>query len=367
MGKISLIDYRLNMNDVRKLLLIINPNAGAVSGRIGADVIIDYARNLTYCDEDMHTLNYDVSIAYTTGPGDATKLAAEAAADGFYGVIACGGDGTVNEVAKGVINSECIMGIIPLGSGNGLARHLGIPLTLKGAFGTIQEDRILHADYASANDRPFFCTFGVGFDAEVTDKFNLRPGRGLKNYILTALEEYFSYKSDTYTIIANGKRITEKALIVAVCNASQYGNNAYIAPHASIKDGLLDITVVHNGSLMENALSAIELLSGMIGKTAFSTTFQASELKIQRNHEGPAHFDGEPAFLSSHINVKCHRGGLKLFSTSRKSRNRAFMSPEIPFISPLVLTLRDLGFRIQNLIPPKAPEGTGLPQKDISG
>lgn len=337
-------------NASHNLLLIVNPKAGTVNRHLAPENLLAEAGNLSYLSESGVRNPFRVELAVTEYAGHATKLAAEAAAEGFYGVVACGGDGTVNETARGVINTSTAMGIIPLGSGNGLARHLGIPMTLNGALDIIKENHIICADYASAGDRPFFCTFGVGFDAEVTDKFNARPGRGLKNYLRTVLEEYFSYKTDTYTIIANGKRITEQALIVAVCNASQYGNNAYIAPHASIKDGLLDITVVHNGSLIENAISAVDLLSGMIGKSAFSTTFRASDIRIIRNHAGPAHFDGEPAKLDKIIDVHCHPGALRLFATGRKNRLRPIMSPEIPFLSPLALTIRDLRHKLYNKV-----------------
>lgn len=337
------------MNNSRKLMIVINPKSGTSSNHKVHERIIEIAGNLKYLSEDNEELPYELDVQFTSGPGHATELSKFAAQQNYYGVIACGGDGTVNEVARGVIDTNTVLGIIPLGSGNGLARHLGIPMTIRGALKVIEEDKVLNADYASANSRPFFCTFGVGFDAEVTEKFNKRPGRGLKNYIMTVLEEYTNYKSDTYTIIANDKRITEKALIVAVCNASQYGNNAYIAPEASIKDGLLDITIVHNGSDIKNTFAAIDMFSGLIGKTAATTTFRASNIKIIRNHEGAVHFDGEASHLEKVIELKCHPGKLKLFSTAKKSKLRALMAPEIPVLSPLFLTARDLGFKLQNL------------------
>lgn len=332
-------------------MIIINPKAGVVANKGADKIIVSEARNLRYHlpDEPENDHEYNIEVRYTEAPGHATLLAREAVARGFYGVLACGGDGTVNEAAQGVCDAPVALGIIPLGSGNGLARHLGVPMTIRGAMKVVAEDRILDADYATANGRPFFCTFGVGFDAEVTEKFNTRPGRGLNNYIRTALEEYFKYKAETYTIIANGKRITEKALIVAVCNASQYGNNAYIAPHASIKDGLLDVTVVHHGNFFEEAQVAIDVLWGLANQSHGCTTFRARSLKIIRNSDGAVHFDGEPAALDREIMVECHPGKLRLFSTEKKSRLRPIMAPEIPVISPLVLTVRDLRHKLYNL------------------
>lgn len=334
----------------RHLMVVINPISGTRAGENTNDIIIAEASKLTWTDESGAAHPYVIDVRLTEHAGHATELAAEAADKGYYGIIACGGDGTVNEAATGVCDrSNIALGIIPLGSGNGLARHLGVPMTIPGAFKVIQEDRILESDYATANGRPFFCTFGVGFDAEVTETFNRLPGRGLKTYVRAMLEEYFHFKASHYTIIANGYRITEDALLVAVCNASQYGNNAYIAPQASIKDGLLDVTVIHHGNLIENTLSAIEILTGLVGKSANSTTFRTKSLKIIRNSDGAVHFDGEAAQLENEIHVECHPGQLRLFSTEKKSKLHAIMAPDIPFISPFALTVRDLRFKLYNL------------------
>ncbi|MDE6271789.1 MAG: diacylglycerol kinase family lipid kinase [Muribaculaceae bacterium] len=341
----------------RQLMIIINPIAGARAGESAIDMIEEEAHNLRYRpelslypDNPEEQLPYRIDVRFTAYSGHATELAREAVEKGYYGVIACGGDGTVNEAAQGVCGSLTILGIIPLGSGNGLARHLGVPLTIPGAFKVIAEDRVLNSDYATANGRPFFCTFGVGFDAEVTDKFAKLPGRGLKTYLKAVFEEYFKYKGETYTIISNGKRLTEQALLVAVCNASQYGNNAYIAPNASIKDGLLDVTIIHHGNILENTIAAVEMLTGFTGKTASSTTIRLPELRIIRRNKGAAHFDGEPATLDEEIDIRCHHGALRLFSTEKKHKLHALMSPEIPIISPMVLTIRDLRFKIFNLL-----------------
>lgn len=346
----------------RDLMVIINPIAGQKAGESAIDQIEAEAMKLRYhvaglpdsMDSSLATSGperqYRVDIRLTRYTGHASELAREAVEKGYYGIVVCGGDGTVNEAARGVCGSKTALGIIPLGSGNGLARHLGVPLTIPGAFKVIAEDRILESDYATANGRPFFCTFGLGFDAEVTDKFAKLPGRGLKTYLKAAFEEYFKFKAETYSIICEGKSLTEQAMLVAVCNASQYGNNAYIAPQASIKDGLLDVTIIHNGNLLENTFAAIDMLSGMTGKTASSTTLRTPSLKIIRHKEGAAHFDGEPAMMDKEIDIVCHHGEFHLFSTEKKHRLHALMAPEIPFLSPLVLTIRDLRFKLFNLL-----------------
>ncbi|MBD5273933.1 MAG: diacylglycerol kinase family lipid kinase [Bacteroides sp.] len=327
------------MRLVKQLMVIINPISGTASKK-GVDEAIRH-------EATKYSLATD--IRFTTGPDDATRLAKEAIEKGYYGVIACGGDGTVNETARALRGSDVALGIIPMGSGNGLARHLNIPMTVKGAMRVIAEDRVIACDYATANDHPFFCTFGIGFDAEVTYKFSEKGKRGLTTYLQTTLDEFVKYRSEEYTIIANGETVTEEALLVACCNASQYGNNAYIAPTASIKDGLLDITIIHKGSPLKLALAGIDVLTGLVGKTAKATTFRAPNVTIIRKTQGAAHLDGEPANMDTRIDVNIHPAQLKLFTTARKSHYRALLSPQIPFISPFILTMQDIGYKIVNL------------------
>ncbi|MDE5774364.1 MAG: diacylglycerol kinase family lipid kinase, partial [Muribaculaceae bacterium] len=310
------------MKTRRRMMLIVNPIAGSVARH-------DAAR---YARQEAELMGYDVTVCETEYAGHATELAQQAVRDNYYSVVACGGDGTVNEVARGVCGSRVVMGIIPLGSGNGLARHLGIPLTVPGAMKVIAEDRVLDADYGVANGRPFFCTFGLGFDANVTDKFNSHQfnGRGLINYLRAVFEEIISYRPERYTIIADGKAMTEEALLVACCNASQYGNNAFIAPNASLKDGLLDVTIVHKGNLLDTVRAGAEVLTGMVGKSGAVSTFRARNIRIERKSDGAAHFDGEPATLPDIVQVECHNAGLRLYSTEKKQKMKAMLAPEIP-------------------------------------
>lgn len=328
----------------RRLMIVINPKAGVVANKGADSLILTEARRLTYsgihgADSSLH---YLTDVRYTRSAGHATLLAREAVEKGYYGILACGGDGTVNEVARGICGSDVAMGVIPLGSGNGLARHLGVPMTIPGAMKVIAEDRVLRADYATANDRPFFCTFGVGFDAEVTEKFNNRPGRGFNNYIRTVMEEYFKYKAETYTIIADGLNITERALLVAVCNASQYGNNAYIAPHASITDGLLDITIVHSGTPIDTAVMGMDIFTGYINKNTMVHSFRAPAAVIYRSSAGEAHIDGEPIVLDSILDIKCRRGQLKIFTPDNRADFR-------PIITPVKEMLRDARLGLHHL------------------
>ncbi len=175
-------------------------------------------------------------------------------------IVAVGGDGTVNEVARGLLEAQkaqqaqaeakieasnsTALGIIPRGSGNGLARHLGIkPLNKIQNFAPTSTSLI---DHATINNHPFFCTAGIGFDALVSKKYaeNNTHKRGALKYIKTALKSYFSYKPEKYLITINGKTHERTAFLITFANASQWGNNGYIAPMADISDGLIDVAIV---------------------------------------------------------------------------------------------------------------------------
>lgn len=309
-----------------KFLLIVNPASGTVSKhRIVPDVL-----------RRLQKMGLDVDLRSTERPGHATELAAAAAADGSYkGVLVCGGDGTVNEAARGLVGTDTALGIIPCGSGNGLARHLGIPVDVDRSLRVIGENHIISADYGTANGEPFFCTFGVGFDAAVSERFARQKRRGLLMYLKSAIDEYVRFSPERYVIEVNGKTISDRAFLVVVCNASQYGNNAFIAPDASVTDGELDITLVHSGSLIQQAVFGIDFLAGFIGKNAIVDTFRATNVRISRTSSGAAHIDGDPASMGSVIDIVCHPAKLKIFSPTRQTRFR-------PIITPLSLFWRDV-------------------------
>lgn len=312
------------------VLLIVNPASGTVSKhRIVPDVL-----------RALQKLGWDVDLRATIGPGHATTLAREAAQSGakYKAVLACGGDGTVNEVATGLVGTKMPMGIIPCGSGNGLARHLGIPVDVRQSIAVIAEKNIIDADFGTANDKPFFCTFGVGFDAAVSERFARKKRRGLIMYFKSAIDEYVGFSPENYIIEANGQTISDKAYLVVVCNANQYGNNAFIAPYASVTDGELDITVVHTGNIFQQANLAVDFLSGYIGKNAMVDTFRATNVRITRSATGAAHLDGDPTSMPATIDIRCHPGGLRLFAPTRQTSFK-------PIITPIKLGVRDAWLR----------------------
>ncbi len=300
-----------------RLLLIINPVSGTSNKKELADKITSR----------LSAEGFEVETALTACRGDATRLARLAVDNGMAGVLAYGGDGTVNETARALCGTDVSLGIIPAGSGNGLARHLGIPIDPMLSLDVIAERHIVPCDYATVNGSQFFCTFGVGFDAAVSHRFARQGRRGMATYVKSAFSEYLNYRPQVYTVSANGVPITEKAFLVAVCNASQYGNNAYIAPGASITDGLLDITIVHSGTPLDAAVLGFDLMSGYISRNTMIQTFRAPSAVIYRTGSGEAHLDGEPVMMPAVLDFRCCHRGLKVFATTTKTRFRPIVTP----------------------------------------
>ena len=292
---------------MKKALLIVNPKSGTSAA--SKDSIIEMAQRI------LPKAGLDLEVARTERRGHASELAAAASKAGVPVVIAAGGDGTVNETARALCYTDTAMGIIPCGSGNGLARHLNIPMSPEKAIGVIADGRTDVIDFCTANGEPFFCTFGMGFDAAVSDRFASRPDRrGLKNYVRAAVEVFLRYKSQEYTLSTPDGTLTKRAFIVACCNASQYGNNAFIAPRASLTDGLMDVTIIHRGTWLSHAMSGLRIMTGSLGESGSVSMIRTSDLHISRPIAGPAHLDGEVARLGKEIDVKCNHKALKVFT-----------------------------------------------------
>lgn len=302
----------------KRLLLIINPISGAYNKRGLAKFV----------ETRMNNVGYIVESVYTQGAGDASAQARRAIAEGFVVVAVAGGDGTINEVAKELCNSNVAMAILPAGSGNGLARHLDLPMDASKAVDVMVEGNIVDCDYCSVNGLPFFCTFGIGFDAVVSDSFARQSRRGRFMYVKSVVDHFHNYTPEEYEIeIDGGNVVSGKAFIIACCNASQYGNNVYIAPTADITDGLLDITIVHAGSPLDTAMMGIDLFTGYIDHSTMIQTFKTSKAVLRRKAPGLAHIDGDPVILPEELVVECHHKSLKLFVPSRVEPFRPIYTP----------------------------------------
>ncbi len=256
-------------------------------------------------------------IIFTKYRGHGTELAKEFAEKGFQIVVAVGGDGTVNEVARSLIHTDTSLGIIPIGSGNGLARHLGIPTSVRKAIKQLNYSEPILIDYGLVNEHPFFCTCGTGFDAYVSTEFAKGKRRGIMSYIEKIITGYFSYKSQNYHLEGEGIDLKVKAFVLTFANASQWGNNAYIAPQASVQDGQMDISIMSNFPVIAIPTLALNLFAKNIDKDLFMTTLRAKSIVLRREESGPFHYDGEPYEEGTEIYVKTVTDGLKVLVKKR--------------------------------------------------
>lgn len=289
-----------------KVCVIINPVSGTESKKnIPEEIAAAFDQK-----------KFDVIIRITGYPNHATEITRQAVAEQFKYVIVAGGDGTVNEVARALINTDTILGIIPFGSGNGLARELGISMDTKKAIRIILREHTRTIDYGIANDHTFFCTCGVGFDALISDKFAEEKKRGPLGYLRNILEAVVDFKSEEYEITHDSGTIKEQAFVVTCGNASQYGNDAYITPGADLEDGKMNVSILKPITALEIPQTTLQLFTKNIDKNSKMISLVTSELTIKRSSSGVMHVDGEPVSTGKEIKVEIIPKGLKVLAPS---------------------------------------------------
>ena len=296
------------MTEKKRIIFVVNPISGTQSKKA----------ILKWIDERMDRSVYDYSIVRTEYAGHATQIAASAVEDKVDVVVAIGGDGTINEIARALVHSETALGIIPCGSGNGLARHLRIPMEPKAAIDIINQGNRLCIDYGKINNIPFFCTCGVGFDAFVSLKFADSGKRGLLTYLENTLHESLTYQPETYEIENEEGTMKYKAWMIACGNASQYGNNAYIAPQASLTDGLMDVTIMEPFTVLDVPSLSFQLFNKTIDQNSRVKTMRAKKIKIHRAYDGVMHFDGDPLMAGKELEVEIIPNGLYVIASEKK-------------------------------------------------
>lgn len=296
------------MTEKIKMIFIVNP----ISGTQGKKAI------LKWIDERLDRSRYDYEVIKTEYAGHATEIAANAVKRGIDIVVAIGGDGTINETARSLVHTETALGIIPCGSGNGLARHLRIPMEPKAAIDLLNENYQIRMDYGKINGIPFFCTCGVGFDAFVSLKFADSGKRGLLTYLENTLHESLTYQPETYEIENEEGTVCYKAFLIACGNASQYGNNAYITPQASLTDGLMDVTILEPFTVLDVPSLSFQLFNKTIDQNSRIKTMRAKKIKIHRSKPGVFHFDGDPIQGSKDLEVEIIPHGLNVITSSKK-------------------------------------------------
>ena len=302
-------------NNKKKIVFVINP----ISGTQGKEQI------LAWVNEKLDREKYDMEVVYTEYAGHAVQIAEQKAAEKAFAVVAIGGDGTINEIARSLVHTDTALGIIPCGSGNGLARHLQIPLDPKKAVDIINGGRLEVIDYGKINGIPFFCTCGVGFDAFVSLKFSQAGKRGPLTYLEQTLLESLKYRPEVYELEMDGNASTRyRAFLIACGNASQYGNNAYITPRATLDDGLLDVTILEPFTVLDVPSLSFQLFNKTIDQNSRIKTFQCKSLRIHRSKPGVVHFDGDPMMAGEDIEVSIVQRELKVIvpcETCKRSGN----------------------------------------------
>lgn len=291
----------------RKIAFIINPISGTIKKKQLPELI------QSDLDKDL----FEPEIVFTEYRGHGTELAHRFVAEGYDVVVAVGGDGTVNEIAKALVHTNTTLAIIPIGSGNGLARHLGLPMQAQKAVQALNHSESIQIDYGKVNGKPFFCTCGTGFDAYVSMEFAKGQKRGVIKYVEKMITGYFSYKPQNCHLIGDGIDLKSKAFVMTFANAAQWGNNAYIAPQASVQDGKMDISIMSNFPVIAIPSIALQLFTKTIDKDFFVSTLRAREVTLYRDEEGPFHYDGEPCQEGKEIKVEVVPDGLRVFVKKR--------------------------------------------------
>ncbi len=290
------------MRKKSRILFIVNPISGTNSKEGIMKVI----------DEELDKTRFQSEVRLTEYAGHAANLAKEYAAKDYDIVVAVGGDGTVNEVARSLVHTETALGILPCGSGNGLARHLCLPLDMRKAIHIINLSRIESFDYGVINNLPFFCTCGMGFDAFISLKFSEAGKRGPITYVENVLREGLKYRPETYEVVDDNGMKSYNAFLIACANASQYGNNAYIAPGATMKDGLMDVIIMEPFDALEAPQMAADLFMKTLGNNSKIKTFRTNRIHIHRSEPGAIHYDGDPVMTGTDIDVHIEHMGLKI-------------------------------------------------------
>lgn len=278
----------------KKILFIVNPISGPGKQK----------RIEKWIDEGLDKSKFMSTVIHTTHAGHATELSKKAIEEGVDIIVAVGGDGTVNEVGQTLIGSSTALGIIPTGSGNGLARHLKIPFNFTKAIDVINKGNVRKIDTATVNDKVFLSVAGIGYDAFVARKFSKAAKRGFISYFRIVSSEYPSYKSKKYELVIDGRKITRRALVVTFANSSQFGNNTSIDPKASIDDGYIDVCIVRRIPLLLVPFYVPLLFTKTFYKTHYIEIIKAKEVKIQRKKGKNIHFDGEPFKMGKTLELK---------------------------------------------------------------
>ncbi|MFB2118088.1 diacylglycerol kinase family protein [Parapedobacter sp. 2B3] len=286
----------------RRILFVVNPISGGRKKKGFEKRVL----------ADLDTASFDTAFAFTEFAGHANALAAEAVADGAEVVVAVGGDGTINEIATALTGTETALGIIPEGSGNGLALYLGIPLNERAAIRRLNRAEHITIDSGTINGLPFFNMAGIGFDASVSDRFANDNMRGPLGYMKAVVSEISTYKPKKYQLDIDGRTIEREAFMVSVANSPQYGNNAYVAPQASVTDGILDVCIIHKFPLYTIPMMVYHLFNKTADQSEYVEIIPGRRIRIEREAADAVHVDGEPKEMGMVLDILVEPATLRI-------------------------------------------------------
>ncbi|MXV17536.1 diacylglycerol/lipid kinase family protein [Hufsiella ginkgonis] len=286
----------------KRILFIINPISGG-KDKTRVPRLIE-----KYLDKEKFRPEY----LFTEGRGHARELTATEVANQAAIIVAVGGDGTINEVAGAIEGSATTMGIIPCGSGNGLARSLGIPLNLRKAIGELNllQEKVI--DTGDMNGKKFFNMAGMGFDAHISAKFAHDHTRGFMGYVRTSFAEITTYRAQDYRVVVDGVVADREAFMISIANSSQFGNGAHVSPYASLTDGLLDVCIIKPFPLYHFPVMGYHMFSKTADKSGYVEIIRGSSIQISRAKEGPVHLDGEPVVMEKELKIEMKPLSLKI-------------------------------------------------------
>jgi|TARA_X000000368_G_scaffold59828_1_gene42208 diacylglycerol kinase (ATP) len=287
-----------------KIRFIINPVAGT-----GKQEGIE-----NYIEEYLH----DYEIIYTKERGDASKISRDAVTNSIDAVVAVGGDGTVNECLRSLVNTNTALGVIPCGSGNGFAYHIGMERTTKKAIRQLKSLHIRTIDSCSVNGMPFVNVSGIGFDAHIAKLFAKSERRGFFNYLKLIVKE-LNYSAQEYNIQYDGIERDVRAYMISFANASQYGNDAKISPMANIQDGLLDFVIVKELPRWKIPILLLQIATGQAHLSRHIEIIQSKKMQIT-TQENLIHLDGEPYKASSPLTVSLLDNSLKILKPDEQEK-----------------------------------------------
>lgn len=254
----------------------------------------------------------DAPIVVTEAPGHGATLTRAAVEQGARRIVAVGGDGTMNEIAGVLAGTGVVFGLVPTGSGNGLAGHLRLPTDIDEALDVATGDNVVAIDTGTVNGHAFFNVMGSGFDAEIGRLFNQTANRGFFNYVATTLRQFFSYPLQRYDVRADNAELSMRAFLLAVANSTQYGNNARIAPRAQVDDGLLDIVAVTSRHPIDAMGLAARMFAGSIDRSPHVVTCRARSITVRRSAPGLIHTDGEVISTEADLQIEIRPRSLRI-------------------------------------------------------